>query len=65
MSSASPPPTAPRPGDTVQFSVDGEQTRSGTVQDVAWQPRFNHLAGLVLVVDVDGTTRRVADGDLV
>lgn len=64
MSSASPPPTAPRPGDTVQFDDDGS-TRTGTVETVSWMPRYNHLGGLVLRVAVDGTIRRVSDGDLV
>jgi hypothetical protein len=48
----------------VQFDDDGT-VRTGTVETISWQPRFNHLDGLVMTVCVDGRTRRVADGDLI
>lgn len=63
MSSASPPPTAPQPGDHVQVALGGE-THSARVVEREWQPRWNCLDGLRIRVAIGGTTRTVTQDQL-
>ena len=63
MSSASPPPTAPRPGELITAMVAGSP-RDCRVRDVEWHPHVNDLDASRIPVLVDGTEWVITHADV-